>query len=371
MGSEMEGIMNDEVTRRNFLTRSASIAGSGMLAGAATTSKQIGDVKPAIYSITYLGYWYRGEALSMDQLIDRARKYGYEGIEIEGKRPHGFSLDWPKERCLEYRKRVADAGLVITNVASDNDFSSPISEHREAQMALVKDQIRMTSELGSRILRIYLAWAGATKVPAGGGRYDHAQKVWDVTREGYTNQQMWDWCRECFIQMSRIAGDHGVTLALQNHKPMITGYKQVLQMIKEVGSPHFKACIDAPLMENTDPEYLRKAVYDTGSLQVHTHFGGDYVQEAPGKAIRQRAVKGQWRGPYIYGGYQTKDIYTPFIQALFETGYRGYIGYELCHPLDTVNGNLVGLDYAEQSCHLAATYIKGIIAEAKKRALAA
>ncbi|MBI3697300.1 MAG: sugar phosphate isomerase/epimerase, partial [Acidobacteria bacterium] len=46
-------------------------------------------MKIGLYSITYLGVWYRGPALTLEQLIDRARKYGYDGVEIDGKRPHG------------------------------------------------------------------------------------------------------------------------------------------------------------------------------------------------------------------------------------------------------------------------------------------
>ena len=52
-------------------------------------------MKLGLYSITYLGLWYRGEALPLPQMITRAKKYGYDGIEIDGKRPHGNPLDWP------------------------------------------------------------------------------------------------------------------------------------------------------------------------------------------------------------------------------------------------------------------------------------
>jgi sugar phosphate isomerase/epimerase len=52
-------------------------------------------MKLGLYSITYLGVWYRGPALTLEQLIDRAREHGYAGIEIDGKRPHGNSLDVP------------------------------------------------------------------------------------------------------------------------------------------------------------------------------------------------------------------------------------------------------------------------------------
>jgi sugar phosphate isomerase/epimerase len=55
-------------------------------------------MKLGLYSITYLGMWYRGEALSLADLIKRARQFGYDGVEIDGKRPHGNPLDWPSKQ---------------------------------------------------------------------------------------------------------------------------------------------------------------------------------------------------------------------------------------------------------------------------------
>ena len=120
----------------------------------------------------------------MEQLIERARRFGYEGIEIEAKRPHGSPLDWPKPRCTEFRKRAKDSGVPVTGVAAMNDFSSPISEHREAQLANVRDLIRMTADLDARVLRVFLAWTGAHRTPEGGGCYHIAQRMWTHAHEG-------------------------------------------------------------------------------------------------------------------------------------------------------------------------------------------
>jgi sugar phosphate isomerase/epimerase len=49
-------------------------------------------MKLGLYSITYLGLVYRGKELTLPELIGRAREYGYDGIEIDGKRPHGNAL---------------------------------------------------------------------------------------------------------------------------------------------------------------------------------------------------------------------------------------------------------------------------------------
>src|SRR3954451_15191701 len=38
-------------------------------------------MKLGLYSITYLGLWYQGPALTIEDVILRARRYGYDGIE--------------------------------------------------------------------------------------------------------------------------------------------------------------------------------------------------------------------------------------------------------------------------------------------------
>src|SRR5204862_4807640 len=95
-------------------------------------------MKIGLYSITYLGLWYRGPALSVEEVIERAKRFGYDGVEIDGKRPHGNPLDLPRRRCLELRDRAHDAGIEIYAVAANNDFSSPIPEHRESHLVYLR-----------------------------------------------------------------------------------------------------------------------------------------------------------------------------------------------------------------------------------------
>jgi hypothetical protein len=46
-----------------------------------------------------------------------------------------------------------------------------------------------------------------------------------------------------------------------------------------------------------------------------------------------------------------------------ETGYSGYISYELCHPLPVVCGQTVGIEFAHKNAKRAAEFMKGIIDE--------
>jgi sugar phosphate isomerase/epimerase len=314
-------------------------------------------MKIGLYSITYLGMWYRGQALSLEEMIPLAKKFGYDGIEIDGKRPHGNPLDWPRGRCRELASRADSEGIEIYAVAANNDFSSPIPEVREAQIAYVRELIRMTADLGAPTLCVFVAWWGVTRHPQL-ATYDIAENLWPIVHEKFTTDEIWSWCRDALIECARYAGEAGITLSLQNHRPLIENHDDLLRMIRQVDSPHLKACLDVPLMKDKSPATIRQAAHDIGPLQVLSHFGGEFERRPDG------SIRGFERNDGVVG-VDTHDYYRDFILAMRDIGYKGYFGYELCHQLPTVNGQTVGIEYAHQSAQLAAQFMRDIFKEAK------
>jgi sugar phosphate isomerase/epimerase len=132
-------------------------------------------MKVGLYSISYAGLWYKGRGLTVEEFIDRAVRFGYDGIEIDGKRPHGFPLDWSSERRKEIRKLAESKGLEIIGVASNNNFTSPIMEQRENELLMLAEQIRLCHDLGGKVVRVFLAWPGISKID-GQGNYDVPRK---------------------------------------------------------------------------------------------------------------------------------------------------------------------------------------------------
>jgi sugar phosphate isomerase/epimerase len=311
------------------------------------------NMKVGLYSITYLGLWYQGPALTIEDVILRARRFGYDGVEIDGKRPHGNPLEMPAQRCLEARRFANDHGIEIYAVAANNDFSSPVPEHREAQLLYVRELIRMTAAIGAKTLRMFAAWPGVT-VSSEGASYTTARRLWRDAHHGLGAEQTWDWCREGLIASARLAGDAGVTLALQNHAPVTNSPADVLRMIREVASPHLEACIDAPLAARQGVTSMQQAAREVGRLQVLSHYGGEY-DRGPGGQVR-----GFVRNPDLT--LTPEDYYADFVAGMDEIGYDGYIGYELCHPLPKVNGEPAGIDFVDYNAQLAAEYMNGLLA---------
>jgi sugar phosphate isomerase/epimerase len=310
-------------------------------------------MKVGLYSITYLGLWYRGDALTLPELITTAKRYGYDGIEIDGKRPHGNPLDWPAPRCRELRSIAQGEGIDIYAVAANNDFSSPVPEVREAQICYLRELIRMTADLGAPTLRVFLAWWGVTRHHRL-ATYNIVKGLWPVIHEKFSSEEIREWCRDALVECARYAGDAGVTLALQNHRPVIHDHHDVLRMIKEVGSPHLMACLDAPLMPDKSAAAIQQAATSVGSLQVLSHFGGEFEQAADG------TIRGYDRYDGIVTG-DTNQYYRDFVRAMRDIGYKGFIGYELCHQLPVVDGQTVDIRFAHENARLAARFMRELI----------
>ena len=59
---------------------------------------------------------------------------------------------------------------------------------------------------------------------------------------------LWNRCVQGIREVADMAADMGITLALQNHAPVLAkGYEDTLTMMQEVDRKNVKLCIDAPL----------------------------------------------------------------------------------------------------------------------------
>ena len=336
----------ETISRREFvgasLAATAGVLSTSKLAfGEPDKSPGPAQMKVGLYTITYLGIWYRGDALPLNDVIKRAKQYGYDGIEIDGKCPHGHPLVMSKDGCKELRKVADGEGIEIYGLAGNNDFSNPVTEHREAQVLYMRELIRCASELGAQTVRVFLAWPGVTQNPQLAS-YEQARAIWEADHKGYPEEQIWAWCRDGMVKCAGYASDYGVNLALQNHTPVIRDHKDVLRMVSEVNSPNLKVSLDAYIMPDKSPQAIRQAALDVGPLQALCHFGGEFKREGDGSV----------KGP---------DYYPVFVQAMHEIGYKGYLGYELCHELPKVNGQTVGIGFADQCAEAACDYMRGLI----------
>ena len=155
---------------------------------------------------------------------------------------------------------------------------------------------------------------------------------------------------DALVEAAKMAEDHGVVLALQNHTPIINNYRDMLDFVAEVDSPALKACLDAPLVTEHTEEHYRAAVEATGDLMVHSHFGGRYERTPDGEAVRVKDPLGRTGSDLPLFMKLAKEV----------ASFQGHTGYELCSPV-LINHQRAGLEYALLQAELAGQHMRGII----------
>ena len=316
-------------------------------------------MKIGIYSITYRGVWYKGEALDVFQLTRLAKSQGWEGLELDTERPHAAPMDLSADDRKRLRDLAGELALPLSAVSPNCDLSSPVPSRQEAAICYVRECIKLAHDLGAPVCKIFAAWRGIT-LHDGIGSYDLT-----YSHDPYP---FWKEDRRRFVvaairELAQVAGDHGVTLAVQNHGPdIVNNYKDTLALIRDVGSPHFKACMDINIEDEPESEErAREIVKASGKLQVHSHVNGEFVRDAQGRVVLAGA------GYFDQKFWGRKVAYPAYFEALAAAGYGGFLDWEFCHPA-MENGKFAGIEYVHNQTRLALEYMKTLRADALAKA---
>jgi sugar phosphate isomerase/epimerase len=355
------------MNRRKFIETSGIAAGAAIIGNVTSSanpekafvplqkSGKKANIKLGLYSISYGGIWYKGKALSFDELCKQAKTFGFDGVELDNKRPMGNPMDLDQRKRDDMRNSLAKYGLEMPCVAANNDFSSPVPEHRECQLLMVRETARLAKEMGAKVVRLFAAWPGVP-IHNGIGTYEFVRDEGFYTFLRQYPYATWldryNFVKDCLIEAAKIGEENGVVMALQNHAPLIRNWRDTYDLVKEVNSPGLKICLDLPIFDRQDKDYIADAVRTIGNLQVHSHFGGEYYRDE-NNVIQPKML-------YYYAGGKMPD-YGHYIQLMNEIGYNGYFTFELCHQLLNKDHSVAGIDFVHEQVALAREYLAGII----------
>jgi len=309
-------------------------------------------MKLALFTVAYGGLWYEGDALPLRDQILKAKELGFEGLSIEAKRPVASPLDLDKKARTEIKEFASSQGIDICAVESISNFASPIMERRENNLAMMKDVLEMAEDLDVNIVKVFAAWAGVRWEAGKIADYmpiSLPKKPLDVE-----SMEQWNRARVGIKEVAGWARDRGITIALQNHPPLISpGYEDVFSMVNEVGMDNVKLCLDVPLFfDRQSDEYIKEAVEKCGDLITLSHYGAWNFEEKAGGEVFQE--------PFVLTG---KPInYEAYVRELKKINYDGYLAQELCAPV-IKNHKYQGIEEADRKNRLAIKYMKKLITE--------
>jgi sugar phosphate isomerase/epimerase len=311
-------------------------------------------MKLALFTVTYSGMWYKGHALSLEEQIKKAKELGFDGISIETRRPVGSPLDLDRTARRKIREFAGSNGVEICALEANNDFTSPIVENRENNLLMVKSIIEMAYDMDVKTVKVFAAWPGVT-IKNGLASYEQARKYSDEQTD-LTSLERWHLAIEGIREVAKYATEHGIVLALQNHPPVIRyGYEDALAMVNEVREENVRLCLDVPLFDRQEDEYVKEAVQKCKSLIIHSHYGSwDFRPTGSGNITQLPSAR---TGKVI--NYKT------FVQELSNIGYTGFLAQEECAPV-LVNHEYQGIEEVDRRVTAAAKFMRQLIAGTPK-----
>jgi sugar phosphate isomerase/epimerase len=355
------------MNRRKFIETSGAAAGATVLGKVSPSvnpatppkseqnAKKNSKIKLGLYSISYGGIWYKGAALSFDELCRYAKQYGFDGVELDNKRPMGCPLDLDQRKREDMRNSLTKYGLEMPALSANNDFSSPIPELRENQLLMVRETARLAKDMGAKVVRVFAAWPGVP-IHDGVGTYElvRGDGFYTFLRQYpyATWIERYNYVKDCLKEAARFGEEFGIVLALQNHAPLIRTWRDTYDLVKEVNSPFLKICLDLPIFDKQDKDYIANAVRTVGNLQVHSHFGGEYYRDG-NNVVQPKMLD------YYAGGIMPD--YAHYIGLMNEIGFNGYFTFELCHPLLNKDHSVAGIEFVHDQVALAREYLSNII----------
>ena len=313
-------------------------------------------MKFAFLTVSYSGQFYAGPALTLVEQIRKARELGFDGLSIETKRPVASPLDLTPEDRREIRAVAAAERIELCAVESMSNFASPLMEERENNLAMMRLVIDLARDLEVGLVKVFAAWPGLVNDEDDTATYAPYEKVSYYRKLYPADLRRWRRAVDGLRESADYAAERGVTLALQNHAPVLrVGYEDTLEMMRDVDRPNVGLCLDAPLFqERQSDDYIREAVRACGEHVRLTHYGAWNFGESPdGRAFQEPAPS--------FGGLIN---YKTFLSELQRAGYDGYVVSEYCLPC-VRNHRIAGIEEIDRATRLSLAYMKSLVPAAQ------
>ncbi len=309
-------------------------------------------MKFALLSVTYGGLFYKGPALSLERQIYKVKELGFDALAIETKRPVASPLDLSKADRVRIKSLAADEGVPLCTIESLSNFAGKHMEERENNLAMMRLVLELAKDLGVDLVKIFAAWPGIINDEEEVSMYGQFERGLYYKRLFPSGLRLWNRCVDGIREVADMAADMGITLALQNHAPVLTmGYEDTLTMMQEVDRKNVKLCIDAPLFyERQSDEYIREAVQKCRKHLVQTHYGAwNFSETSDGEIIQDPSPSS---GNLIN--------YPAFIEELHNIGYNGYLTSEYCLPV-IKNHKITGIEEVDHATRITLQYMKQLV----------
>jgi sugar phosphate isomerase/epimerase len=232
---------------------------------------------------------------TLPQLIDTARRHGYEGIEfrVEWGHKHGIELgsqDGPTlgTKLALARRMLAEHGIAASCIATSCRFNSPEAADHLPQRESLRRYIALARELDAPYIRTF-----SDSLPE--GEAAEREKVLSLAAESYAAVDAW-------------AGEHGVIVLVETHTNMRGEWAR--RILDQAGARNLKVLwhIGHHLSRG---QSVDEAYAHIGGQVAHVHFSAPDDDDIVTDADNLRSF-----------------------ELLSEAGFDGFFSVEIINPPD-------------------------------------
>ena len=165
---------------------------------------------------------WKAEGWSPDRLCEEAKALGIEGIDF-----HAGLLGDSKAAAEAIKNAVARHGLTLSGLSLSNDFNQEDPDDLRAQVATVKEWMRVAAEVKAPVSRIF------------GGHLTKEVRLAPAAK-AQGRQRILDALGEVVAEAEQL----GVVLALENHGGLPCTGEEQADVIQTISSPALRATAD-------------------------------------------------------------------------------------------------------------------------------
>lgn len=234
---------------------------------------------------------------SLQHAIRKLHACGYQGIEVWGGRPHMYRHDLDAE-LDGIRALLDECGMVVPNfIPAQFRYPSILASSNEV---VRRDSVRYIEDAIDNAILL-----GARSVSLCAG----------MTRVGESTETGWANLRRSIVELVDYTDRTGLRLLIEPahrwESTLILTVADGLRMFREIGSERLGICLDTG-HANVNGEELAAVVKELKNVPLHIHIDDNHGESDT------HAIPGE-------GSID----FAPFVQALKDINYQGFISAEL------------------------------------------
>jgi len=234
--------MVDTVTRRGFIQSAVTLPSCAAMASGAPGKASL-KVSLNAYSFNKMlndSIKGRGEGVTLLQVLEFAAKNKFEGFDPTGYYFPGYPAAPTNAYVDELKKRAADLGVGISGTGVRNNFTTSDKAVRDAGVKHIKEWVEVAARLGAPVIRVF----ADTQM---------RNQTWESVAKGFTRDQVQEWIAAALRECADKGKQYGVRIGVQNHGDFLRTGRELLALVKAVGSDWCGPIVDTGYFKTADP----------------------------------------------------------------------------------------------------------------------